>query len=199
MSIATIFSDFIKNWSSKEELYLKIGTATEINQDEFTFTFTPLDEKSKVFDVRMKTIADNAQESIVIVPKEGTQVVVAFHSNTVGQCVIVKESSDIFLNTENKKESIATLYELICNDVQVTTESFVFNGGAFEGLIKINDLTTKLNELVSEVNDFKDDYNLHKHVGVLSGVQVSGISDKIILDDMTDFNKDDYENPIIKH
>lgn len=205
MSIAEIFSGFIKNWSSKEELYLKIGTASDINQDEFTFTFTPLDEKSKVLDVRMKSIADNALESFIIVPKDGSKVVVAFHSNTVAQCLVVQESDKILINTEiiesvsdTKKDTIETLYEIICNDVRVTSDSFVFNGGAFDGLIKINDLTTKLNDLVSEVNDLKDKFNTHKHIGVSSGGSVSGITDTFGTD-ATDFDKVDYENPKIQH
>ena len=206
MSIADIFSGFIKNWSSKESLYLKIGTVSEINQDEFTFTFTPLDNTSAVLDVRMKTISDNVLESFIIVPKDGSKVVVGFHSNTVAQCLIVQESDKILINTEaiesvsdTKKDTIQTLYEIICNDVQITSDSFVFNAGTLDGLIKINDLTTKLNKLVTELNDFKDEYNLHQHLGVISGVQVSGITNKLIEDDMTDFDKDDYENPIIKH
>lgn len=185
---------------------MKIGTVSEINTDEFTFTFQPLDQKSKVLDVRMKTIADNALESFIIVPKDASKVVVGFHSNTVAQCLIVQESEKILINTEiiesvsdTKKDTIETLYEIICNDVRVSTDSFVFNGGSFDGLIKINDLTTKLNKLIEEVNSFKDDYNLHKHTGVSSGSSTSAISDKIIANDMTDFDKNDYENNKIKH
>ena len=205
MAIATIISDFIKNWSSKESLYLKIGKVSEINTDEQTFTFTPLDETSAVLDVRMKTIADNALESFVIVPKDGSQVVVGFHSNTVAQCLVVKESQKILINTEtiesnstNKTDTIAEIFKLICDDVQVTSESFVFNGGSNEGIIKIIQLTEKLNLLVSQVNNLKLRFNIHKHTGVSTGGGVSGITD-ILGVDATDFSKSDYEDTNIKH
>ena len=204
-SIADIIAGFIGNAFSKEELYFKIGTATEIDETDFTFKFTPIDEKSVVEDVRMKVIADGSPESFIIVPKEGTKVVVGFHSNVVGQCLFVQESEKVLINTENiesnstnKKDTINALYEILCDDVQVTTDSFVFNGGTFDGLIKINDLTTKLNELIAEMNVLKSKFNNHHHIGVSTGGGVSGVTDNF-LDDFTSFNKSDYENDKIKH
>jgi hypothetical protein len=206
MSIATILSDFIMNWSSKEELYFKIGVASDIDESDFTFKFTPIDEKSVVEDVRMKVIADGSPESFVIIPKEGTKVVVGFHSNTVGQCLFVQESEKVLINTvniesnsKNKKDTIETLYEIICDDVRVTSDSFIFNGGTFDGLVKINDLTTKLNKLVSEMNSFKDKFNSHKHLGVSTGGGVSGLKNVTSVPAVTVFNKTNYENPKIKH
>lgn len=205
MTIATIISEFIKNWSSKESLYLKIGKVSEINTDEQTFTFTPLDGTSAVLDVRMKTIADSASESFVNVPKDGSQVVVGFHSNTVAQCIVVQESEKILINTEtiesnstNKTDTIAEIYKIICDDVQVTSESFVFNGSANVGIIKIIELTEKLNNLVTEVNELTSKFNNHKHVSVQAGTQVSGITD-LPSTGMTSFFKSDYENTKIKH
>lgn len=198
MSIATIISDFIKNWSSKESLYLKIGTVSEINTEEQTFTFTPLDETSSVLDVRMKTIADSASESFVNVPKDGSQVVVGFHSNEVAQCLVVQESSEILINTENRTDNISEIYKLICDDVQVTSESFVFNGGSNAGIIKIIDLTNKLNLLVNQVNAFRTVFNTHVHSGVTVGGGSSGVTPSTALE-ASDFDKSDYENTKIKH
>ena len=52
----------------------------------------------------MKTIADSSPESFVIVPKDGSQVVVGFHSNEVAQCIVVQESSHVLINSENKND-----------------------------------------------------------------------------------------------
>jgi len=205
MSIATIFSDFIKNWSNKESLYLKIGKVSEINTEEQTFTFTPLDETSDVLDVRMKTITDNTLESFTIVPKDGSQVVVGFHSNEVAQCLVVQESEKILINTEtiesistNKTDTINEIYKIICDDVQVTSESFVFNGGSNLGIIKIVELTEKLNNLVDQVNDLKNVYNQHQHSGVQSGSSSTGLASPIGAQ-VSGFLKSYYENTKIKH
>lgn len=205
MSIASTISDFVKNWASKEELYLKVGVATDIDESDFTFKFTPIDEKSVVEDVRMKAIVDGNLESFVIVPKEGTKVVVGFHSNTVGQCVMVQEADKVLINSNIIQEianskilSIQNDYNIFCDDVNVTTESWVFNSGVLGGLINISQLTTKLNGLVTEVNAIKTKFNTHKHVGVSTGAGISGITNTLA-SDATAFDKADYEDEKIKH
>ena len=56
------------------------------------------------------------------------------------------------------------------------------NGDEFEGLIKIQELTDKINFLINEIR-------LHKH-------EPSGV---VPSTDFTDFNKDDYENTGVTH
>jgi len=62
------------------------------------------------------------------------------------------------------------------------------NGSEHEGLIKIVDLTTKLNDLVT-------DYNLHMHTGVQTGGGVSGTPST----SASSFSKSDYENENVIH
>ena len=205
MAISDIINDFIKNWSSKEELYLKLGVATEINEDDFTFKFTPIDEKSVVETVRMKTIVDGGPETFVIVPKEGTKVVVGFHSNTVGQCLIVQESDKVLINTNISEENVNSKtvnivddYNINCDDVNVATDSWIFNSGTLGGLIKIVALETKLNALVNELDLYKTKYNFHRHVGVTTGAGTSGIPTEQQAA-FSQFDKADFENEKIKH
>lgn len=205
MSIPNIIDRFINNWSSKNELYLKIGKASNINESDYTFTFTPLDETSQVEDVRMKTIVDSSTEAFIIVPEENTMVVVAFHSKNVAQCVNVKQSSKIIVNStnyiqtnENKELTVSNEYKITCDNVKVSTDSWVFNNGSFGGLIKISILEQKLNDLVSELNDMKDELNSHTHPGVKTGTDTSGASSTSV-SDFTNFDKTDFENDKIKH
>lgn len=62
------------------------------------------------------------------------------------------------------------------------------NGSEFEGLVKIIDLTTKLNALVT-------DYNLHTHSGVQTGAGTSGVPTATT----NTFSKSDYENTNVVH
>lgn len=198
LTIPEIISKFMINHINKEEFYLKIGTASEIDQDNFTFKFTPLDEKAPVEDVRMKTIEDSFLEALIVIPEEGSQVIVAFHSNTVGQCLVVKKAEKIIINSNSKTVVIQNDYNITCNDINVTTGSWDFNDGALGGLITIANLVTKLNLLVTEVNSLKNAMNTHIHPGVTVGAGVTGFSSTNV-DDLTDFDKDDFEDTIIKH
>ena len=205
MAIPDILSSFIQNWASKEELYLKLGVASEINESDFTFKFTPIDEKSDVETVRMKTIVDGGPESFVIVPKEGTKVVVGFHSNTVAQCIVVQESDKVLINSNIIQEvanskilAIQDDYNIFCDDVKVETDSWVFNGGNLGGMIIISDLVTKMNGLISELNSMKNSLNSHTHGLVKTGTDTSGPSSTSV-GNFTPFNKVDFEDEKIKH
>ena len=176
MDIPEIIEKFIKNWAKKEEFYLKVGKASNINKSDFTFTFSPIDEGADVEGVRMKVIEDGTNESFIIIPKDNTFVVVAFHNDTTAQCVKVQLSDEIIVNTE----------------------LFLFNNGDNEGLVKINELTDKLNKLTDEVNALVNKFNTHTHPGVTSG----GASTSVPIaqaQTVTAFNKSDYENDKIKH
>lgn len=84
----------------------------------------------------------------------------------------------------------------------INNDDIVFNGGNLNGLVIIQDLTDKLNNLVSEFNAFVKVFNSHIHTttatigpgtipGVLSAPTASA-------SDASNFSKDDYENTKIK-
>lgn len=205
MAIGDVINSFINNWSSKQELYLVLGTASDINESDFTFKFTPIAETSNVEDVRMKSIVDAGPETFVIVPKEGSKVVVGFHSKTVGQCLVVQQAAKIIINTaifqentESKEVNVENDYSINCDDVKVQTESWIFNQGGLGGLINIVDITEKLNDLVEDLNGLRADFNSHLHTGVSSGSASSGPPNKVVTT-FDEFNKDDYEDTKIQH
>ncbi|MCM1222813.1 MAG: hypothetical protein NC548_50985 [Lachnospiraceae bacterium] len=80
-------------------------------------------------------------------------------------------------------------------------DDIILNGGDLNGLVIIQNLTDKLNELKDTVNDLISKYNAHIHVttatvgtgpaGVLSPTESTATPAKA-------FNKDDYENKKIK-
>lgn len=76
-------------------------------------------------------------------------------------------------------------------------DNIVFQGGTFGGLIKITELTAKINELIATINAMFAAFKSHNHThpqGPTTGF-VSSITQK----DAVDFNKDDYENLNFTH
>ena len=84
----------------------------------------------------------------------------------------------------------------------INRENIIFNGGDLGGLVVIQKLTDKLNELKDTVNDLITKYNEHIHsttatvgtgpVGVLSPTTNTATP-------ALPFNKSDYENEKVKH
>lgn len=77
------------------------------------------------------------------------------------------------------------------------------NGGDNKGLINIQDLTDKLNNLVKEVNSLRSSYNSHTHAVTTAGTAVAqaGTAAAIVtpVPSISNFNTQDYEDSKITH
>lgn len=79
-----------------------------------------------------------------------------------------------------------------------------FNGGDNKGLINIEDLTSKLNNLVNEVNQLRTVFNTHTHSVTTTGTSVAqtGIASPTtspVTTPVSSFNVNDYEDTKITH
>jgi hypothetical protein len=115
-----------------------------------------------------------AFEGIIVKPKKGSHVIITRLSNVDYYVSQYSKIDDIIINADN---------------------DIVINGGKNEGLVKIKELTEKLNALVSDFNAFVDIYSSHTHAvsGASTGApSVPATATKI-------FNQSYYENTKIKH
>lgn len=85
-------------------------------------------------------------------------------------------------------------------DVNLNVDGTInYNQGINEGMVKIKELTDKLNQLVTELNNLRTLFNTHTHFGVKSGPDTSATPVQISTSPFSPFNKSDYENTKIKH
>ena len=90
-------------------------------------------------------------------------------------------------------EEWAMIYATEYDSIEILIDSLVMNDGSFGGLVKIQELTNKLNALVNV-------YNSHTHPVATTGTAAaqSGTAATTTAQAQT-FNKSDYENTKIKH
>ena len=69
-----------------------------------------------------------------------------------------------------------------------------FQNGSNDGLIKINELTNKLNQTISELEALRSSFNTHTHSGVQSGGGTSAIPLQQITKAFSKYDKNDYED-----
>jgi hypothetical protein len=81
----------------------------------------------------------------------------------------------------------------------ISGKEVIVNGGANGGVINIEELTEKLNKLVSEVEELKSKFNSHTHPGVKTGPGVTGVTTQSHNKTFTKFNKSDYEDTNFQH
>ena len=120
-------------------------------------------------DVRLRAVVNGENSKILVTPETGSYVLVADLAGDLSQLVVVGYS-------EVKKITI---------DATATTDGIVINGGSNNGLIKIDKLTQKLNELVQAIMT-----HTHPAPGGATGAPSSRIPT---------FDKGDYEDTKVTH
>jgi uncharacterized protein involved in type VI secretion and phage assembly len=106
-----------------------------------------------------------------------------------GNKILLEETNgELIIHTEGNIQIKAN------NDKGIT-----LNDGKNEGMVKINELTQKLNKLVSEMETLRNQFNLHTHSGVTSGTSVSGPTPQQVTSPFSTFNKTDYEDKNCTH
>ena len=69
-----------------------------------------------------------------------------------------------------------------------------FQDGANEGLIKIKELTNKLNQTISELEALRSTFNTHTHSGVQSGGSTSAVPIQQMTKSFSKYDKNDCED-----
>jgi len=127
-----------------------------------------------------------------VVPNDGEIKVPA-----VGSMVVVVQSTynkSYVIGFSDLTEWNITISNTVIDMVAGTIQ---FGDGSYDGLIKIIDITAKLNNLVTEITALKTAFNSHTHPTAATGSpSMPTIS---FTGNFSNFNKTDYENNNIKH
>ena len=75
-----------------------------------------------------------------------------------------------------------------------SNKTIQFQEGSNDGLVNINDLTSKLNKTISELENLRTAFNTHTHSGVQTGGGISATPLQLITQAFSKYTKDDYED-----
>lgn len=135
-----------------------------------------------LLDVRLNAIEGDLPGYMTVYPAENSKVVVALLEGLKTEAVVISCS-------EIAKVSIKIGEQTLLMD----KDGLVFNGGSFGGLVKLQQLESKLNELVTK-------FNTHTHLVSTTGTAVSQTGTAAATTQTANpFNKADFENDKIKH
>jgi hypothetical protein len=111
-------------------------------------------------------------------------------SSATGLFIKPSVDSIVIIGWTDKTTAYVAMYSQI--------DEIVFQDGANGGLIKIEDLVIRLNDLVSEVRGLKTSLNAHVHSGgTINGL--TGVPSPLLTDTFSDFDRSDFENENFKH
>lgn len=162
------------------------GTVSDV--DEPSRTCTVVIDDQPYADVLLYAITDKKLKGFCFIPKTDSTVLVSRIAGSNMMFVAMFSQVDKVLLSVGETQ------------IEVGADEITFNGGENDGLVKIKELTEKVNALI-------DTFNAHVHSGVIVGVSggsgapavgASGNSTAPTAT-ATKLNKSDYENEKIKH
>ena len=184
-------ADIIRNIAStgREDSPLIVCTVDSVDTTRRTIDCTPLDEGAPLLDVNLQANQES-KVGVVQFPRKDSMVIVAM--NPIGQAAVVL-AEDVETIAINIADSTT---------IDITEDGIVMNGGKLGGMIKIQELTDKVNELV-------DKFNNHTHTLMTGDVKVEGnataqaniepITVPAITSKAQPFSAGDYEDSHVTH
>lgn len=185
----------------------------KVAEEERTCTVR-VNDNVDFFDVKLYAVTDKSLKGFCLIPAIDSTVLVARIANGNDLYVCSFSEVDKVLGTIGKHTNLLVEDEhLLLKTENVTVEvekdtvtvdadkegGIVINGGKNNGLIKINDLTAKINELVNTFNGHT--HQIPSFTGTLSGTAVTAA--EVPLSAPTSnancLNKQDYEDTKVKH
>lgn len=151
------------------ELYCKVCTVDAVDEKARTVDCTPIDESAPLLGVNLQANQES-EDGIVLFPSVGSYVVVAFTEPSVGLVVLAEKVDKITLKIDNTSAEIrGGLTNIAVQDttVKISPDGVIINGGGLGGMVKIQELTQKL-------NDFITAFNSHTHELPTGIVTVTG-------------------------
>jgi hypothetical protein len=110
-------------------------------------------QRAPVKGCRLNAIISDYKDNVLIVPRKDSYVMVTGVEGNAADKYVVGYS-------EVDRVSV----KIGDTSVDMDKDGIVFNGGDNKGMVKIEELTDKLNALKDTLNDLTNSYNTHTHV-----------------------------------
>lgn len=164
-----------------------VCTVDAVDEKARTIDCTPLNEGAPLLGVNLQA-NQGADYGLWFYPEVGSFVIVGFVADGAAGVVLstekIKQAEVVIGNTSAVINADGCRIKTANMSAEINPDDIIFNGGKLNGLVVIQKLTDKLNELVQA-------FNSHTHTGDQGPTSTP-------LSPAKTFNKADYENVKIK-
>lgn len=181
-----------------------VCTVDAVDKKARTIDCTPVNEGAPLLGVNLQA-NQGSDFGLVIYPGKGAFVVVGFMADGAAGLMLATdkiESAEMVIGeTAAAIDAEGVRVKTAKMSADINKEDIIFNGGELDGLVIIQKLTDKLNELKDTVNSLINVYNNHTHITTATvGTGPAGTISPTTSKAQTakPFKKSDYENTKIK-
>ena len=163
----------------------QLCTVTAVDAAARTVDCEPLDESAPLLGVNLQA-NQGLTSGMVLIPKVGSYVIVALMNDGVNGCVIATEEVERM--------------ELVIGEarVEVTEDGIVLNGGALGGLVKVEALTSRINNIENDLNTLKEVFAKWVPAPQDGGAALKGVISSWASETLVLTERGDYENEKVK-
>lgn len=151
------------------EMYCKVCTVDAVDEQARTVDCTPIDEGAPLVGVNLQA-SQEGSVGIVVFPTVGSYVLVGFLDPAVAAVLLTEEVGKVRINIGRTSATVTDEgLDAAIGDttVRITADGITLNGGRLGGLVKIEELTRTLNNLIRAFNN-------HTHELPTGAVAVTG-------------------------
>lgn len=176
-----------------------VCTVDAVDEKARTIDCTPLNEGAPLLGVNLQA-NQGAGYGLWVIPEVGSFVTVGFVADGAAGVVLstekINQAEVVIGDTSAVIDADGCRIKTTNMSADINADDIIFNGGKLNGLVIIQKLTDKINELVKTVNALITKYNTHVHVCAAPGSPSKPVDAPA--DSAKTFNKADYENEKIK-
>ncbi len=154
---------------------LCVVTSVTINSEKKVISCEPINSDSEFGEVDLSAEYNNG---LIIAPKVGSNIIIGFSAKVDPFVMMFSEIENIYLDVES---------------------DIIINGGNNGGVVKVQDLVNKLNNIENKVNSLVSFTQTHTHSGVQTGGGTSGVPVVPVTGSLTNTTVNDLANTKLKH
>ena len=181
-----------------------ICTVDAVDKEARTVDCTPIDESAPMLGVNLQANQDS-RWGVVTYPRVGSYVVVGFVADgSAGVVLMTDDIESIEIVVSDTTSRVLIDEEKVRIDVgeetsaEVTKDGVVLNGGELGGLIKVEELTSRINNIEDDINSLKDVFSGWVSVPQDGGAALKTASATWSSSKLTLTKRGDYENEKVK-
>lgn len=179
-----------------------VCTVDEVDKTARTIDCTPINEGAPLLGVNLQANQE-ADYGFCLFPEKGSFVVVGFVADGAAGVVLLTEkieSAEIVIGDSSAvmdADGLRIKTEKMSADIN--RENIIFNGGDLGGLVRVQDLTDRLNIIENDINALKDALSAWVPVTQDGGAALKAAAADWFAAKLTPSTRGDYENEKVKH
>ena len=162
------------------------GGAPSVDRDARAVDCEPLDESAPILGCSLQGDQEG-EEGFLLLPKVGCYVIVGLVDGQDTGVVLLTDELDALEVKIGDKTLV------------FSSEGIVFNGGDLGGLIKVEELTTKLNTIEQDINSLKQALSSWTPIPSDGGAALKAAVTSWAAKQLKQSKRSDYEDKLIKH